>query len=81
MHEDVDMIISTFSLFHRSRACNVELKKIITLPSIRLLKDISSNLSYTGNLSLSYLNNKADCLDHKELVVNIQLDEVHITSK
>ena len=81
MHEDVDMIISTFSLFHRSRACYVELKKIITLPSIRLLKDISSNLSYTGNLSLSYLKNKADCLDHKELVVNIQLDEVHITSK
>ena len=77
----VDMIISAFSFFHRSRACYVERQKILTLPSIRLLKDISSNLSSTGNLSLSYLKNKADCLDHKELLVNIQLDEVHITSK
>ena len=61
----VDMIISTFSFFHRSRACYVELQKILTLPSIRLLKDIYSNLSSTENLSLSYLNNKAECLNRK----------------
>ena len=72
----VDMIISAFSLFHHRRVCDVEPEKILTLPSIRLLKDISSNLSSAGNLK-----NKAVCLDHKELLVNIQLDEVHITSK
>ena len=77
----VDMIISAFSFFHRSRACYVELQKILTFPSIHLLKEISSNVSSTGNVSLSYLKNKADCLDHKELLVNIQLDEVHLTSK
>ena len=57
----VDMIINAFSFFHRSRAYCVELHKILTLPSIRVLKDISSNLSSTGKLSLSYLINKAKC--------------------
>ena len=74
------MIISVFSFFHRSRACYIELQKVITLPSIRLMKDnrtCLSNSSSTGNLSLSYLKNKVKCLDHK-LLVNIQLDEVYI---
>ena len=76
----VDMIISAFSFFIAAGHAMLNFR-ILTLPSIRLLKDISSNLSSTGNSSLSYLKNKADCLDHKELLVNIQLDEVHITSK
>ena len=46
----IDVKISAFSVFHRSRACYIELQKILTLPSICLLKGTSS----TGNLSLLF---------------------------
>ena len=77
----VDMIISGFSFYHRSRACYLELQKVLVLPSIRVLRDISSNLSVGGNLSHAYLHNKAKCLEPRELIVNLQIDEVHIKSK
>ena len=45
----VDMIISRFSFYHRNRACYLELQKVLVLPSIRVLRDISSNLSVGAN--------------------------------
>ena len=75
------MVISGFSFYHRSRACYLEIQKVLILPSIRVLRDISFNLSVGGNLLHDYMHNKAKYLEPRELFVNLQIDEVHIKSK
>ena len=45
-----------------ARSCYVEFQKVLTLPRIRVLKDIGIyKLSASGNFYLSYIKNKVKC--------------------
>ena len=78
----IDIIIYSFSIFHKSPACCGELRKTLCLPSKELLRDISSNMCVdSGNVCQNYLKSRAGQLKPNELMVNIQLDEIHIKSK
>ena len=78
----IDMLISAFAWYHKSPACYLQIKKLLCLPSVRLLRSLSSSLDVgEENVSIKYLTSKAQCLEPHERVVNIQLDEIHIKSK
>ena len=78
----IDMLICAFAWYHKSPACYLQIKKLLCLPSVRLLRSLSSSLDVgKGNVSIKYLTRKAQCLEPHERVVNIQLDEIHIKSK
>ena len=78
----IDILIYSFSIYHKSPACYTELRKLLCLPSKELLRDISSNISIgSGNVCQNYLKNKAARLQPNERMVNLQLDEIHIKSK
>ena len=78
----IDMLICAFAWYHKSPACYLQIKKLLCLPSVRLLCSLSSSLDVgEGNVSIKYLTRKAQCLEPHERVVNIQFDETHIKSK
>ena len=67
--------------YHTSPACYLQIKMLLCIPSLRLLRSLSSSLDVgEGNVSIKYLTRKVQCLEPHERVVNIQLDEIHIKS-
>ena len=78
----VETLILAFTLFHKSNACYTELQNTLCLPSKRMLRDISSNLSVNAGAQCEiYLEKKATLLKQHEKLVNLQLDEIHIKPK
>ena len=78
----LDMLICAFTLYHKSPSCYLQILKLLCLPSVRLLRALSANLTVgEGNASQQYLKGKAELLKSHEHLVNIQLDEIHIKSK
>ena len=76
------MLICAFAWYHKSPACYLQIMKLLCLPSVCLLRFLSSSLDVgEGNVSIKYLTRKAQCLEPHEGVINIQLDEIHIKSK
>ena len=74
-----EMLIRAFTWYHKSTSCYVELKRLLILLSLRMLRDVASYLNVgQSNTSLQYLTNKAKYLHPHELLVTIQLDEIHI---
>ena len=56
----IDIIIYSFSIFHKSPACYAKLRKTLCLPSKELLRDISSNMRVdSGNVCQNYLKSRA----------------------
>ena len=77
-----DMIIRTFTWYQKSTICYVVIKKLLCLPSVRLLRDVASNFNVgCSNSSYNYLSNKVQYLKPSELLVIIQLHEIHIKPK
>ena len=77
----IDMLICAFAWYHKSPACYLQIKKLLCIPSVCLLRSLSSSLDVgEGNVSIKYLTRIAQCLEPHERVVNIQLDEIHIKS-
>ena len=75
-------IINSFSNFHKSPACYEEQMKIFCLPRIEPLRDMSLNKHIdSGNVCQNYLNSRAGRLKSNELMVNIQLGEIHLNLK
>ena len=71
----VETLILAFTLFHKSNACYTELQNTLCLPSKRMLRDISSNLSVNAGAQCEiYLEKKATLLKQHEKLVNLQLD-------
>ena len=78
----METLILAFTLFHKSNACYTELQNTLCLPSKRMLRDISSNLSVNAGAQCEiYLEKKATLLKQHEKLVNLQLDEIHIKPK
>ena len=78
----IDMLICACAWYHKSPAYYLQIKKLLCLPRVRLLRSLSSSLDVgEENVSIKYLTRKAQCLEPHERVVNIQLDEIHIKSK
>ena len=78
----VETLIPAFTLFNQSNACYTELQNTLYLPSKRMLRDISSNLSVNAGAQCEmYLEKKTTLLKQHEKLVNLQLDEIHIKPK
>ena len=77
-----DTLIRTFTWYHKSTACYLTIQRLFCLPSLRLLRDVASHLNTGGeNSSYKYLRNKVKYLKQHELLVTLQLDEIHIKPK
>ena len=62
--------------------CYLTIQRLFCLPSLRLLRDVASHLNTGGdNSSYKYLRNKVKYLKQHELLVTLQLDEIHIKPK
>ena len=49
----IDMLICAFAWYHKLPACYLQIKKLLCLPSVRLLRYLSSNLDVgEGNVSI-----------------------------
>ena len=74
-----DMLILAFTWSHKSPACYHIIQRHLILPSVRLLRDVASylNIGHT-NTSFRYMCNNVKYLDFTELLVSLQLDEIHI---
>ena len=78
----INLIIYSFLILYKSPACYGGLRKTLYLPSNKLLRDISSNMHiYSGNVFENYPKSRAAQLKSNELMVSIQLDEIHLQSK
>ena len=78
----IDLIIYSFLIFYKSSACYEALRKTLCLPiSIKLLRDISSNIIDSGNVCENYPKSRAAQLKSNELIVSIQFDEIHLKSR
>ena len=79
---DDDLIIYLFLIFYKSPACYDSLRKTLCLPSNKLLRDISSNMHIdSGNVCENCPNSRVAQLKLYELMVSIQLDEIHLKSR
>ena len=77
-----DLLIRAFTWYHKSTACYLTLQRLFCLPSVRLLRGVASYLNVGGtNSSYRYLANKVKYLKPHELLVTLQLDEIHIKPK
>ena len=77
-----DTLIRAFTWYHKSTACYLTIQRLFCLPSLRLLRDVASHLNTGGdNSSYKYLRNKVKYLKQHELLVTLQLDEIHIKPK
>lgn len=77
-----ETVITAFTWYHKSPACYRVIRGLLTIPSIQLLRDISSCLNVDKNNScLTYLKNKVKYLRPEELNVTLQLDEIHVKAK
>ncbi len=77
-----DMLIVAFTWYHKSPACYRIIQRQLVLLSVRLLRDVASHLNVgDNNTSYKYLCNKVKYLEPTELLVTLQLDEIHIKPK
>ena len=77
-----DTLIRAFTWYDKSTACYLTIQRLFCLPSLRLLRDVASHLNTGGdNSSYKYLRNKGKYLKQHELLVTLQLDEIHIKAK
>ena len=78
----IDIIIYSFLFFYKLPACYEALRNTLCLPSNKLLLDISSNMHIdSGNVCENYPKSRAAQLKSNELMVSIQLDEIHLKSR
>ena len=65
-----DMIIRAFTWYQKSTSCYVAIKRLLCLPSVRLLRDVASYFNVgCSNSSYNYLSNKVQYLKPSELLV------------
>ena len=77
-----DMLILAFTWFHKSSACYQIIQRHLALPSVRMLRDVASYLNVgANNTTFKYLRNKVNYLNPTELLVTLQLDEIHVKPK
>ena len=79
-----DMLILAFTStwFHKSSACYQIIQRHLALPSVRMLRDVASYLNMgANNTTFKYLRNKVNYLNPTELLVTLQLDEIHVKPK
>ena len=55
----IHMLICAFAWYHKSPACYLQVKKLLCIPSVCLLRSLSSSLDVgEGNVSIKYLTRK-----------------------
>ena len=75
-------IIFAYTILNRSRSSYKLVRNFITsLPSLRFLIDLSSNLNSNETVFYDYIKTKAKYLNQDEMLINIQLDEIYVKPK
>ena len=65
----IDMLICAFDWYHKSPACYLQIKKLLCLQSVCLLRSLSSSLDVgEWNASIKYLIRKVQCLEHMSVL-------------
>ena len=77
-----DTLILAFTWFHKSSAYYQIIQRHLALPRVRMLRDVASYLNVgANNTTFKYLQNKVNYLNLAELLVTLQLDEIHVKPK